>query len=73
MNATDTADTARHHASRVHAACLFDLVDVGLLPPPAESYALDIHDAAVRRLAIASGLAAAAFALAGLLLAFVAD
>lgn len=55
----------------VHAACLFDLADVGLLPPPAEGNALDLSDTTVRRLAVGASVFSVACALGGLWLAAV--
>lgn len=55
---------------RVHAACLFDMADLSLLPAPSESYLLDISDAAVRRLAVGASGAAGLLVLAGLSLAY---
>ena len=54
---------------QLHAACLFDLPDLTLLPPPMEGYALDLSDAAVRRMAVGVSAVSVACALGGLWLA----
>lgn len=55
--------------TQVHAACLYDVPDLSLLPPPMEGYALDLSDAAVRRMAVGVSLASVACAVGGLWLA----
>lgn len=64
-----TATASGLDAMQVHAACLFGIADLSLLPPPAESYALDISDAAVRRITLVASLLSVACALGGLALA----
>ncbi len=56
-------------ATTLHAACLYDLADVSLLPPPVEGYGLDLSDAAVRGMAIGMSAFAVACSVGGLWLA----
>jgi hypothetical protein len=64
---TATADD--FNAMPLHAACLYDIADVSLLPPPLEGYALDLSDAAVRRMAIGVSVLSVACSVGGLWLA----
>lgn len=64
-----TAMADDFEATQVHAACLFDVPDLSLLPPPIEGYALDLSDAAVRRMAIGVSVVSVACAVGGMWLA----
>jgi len=56
-------------ATQLHAACLFDVPDLSLLPPPMEGYALDLSDAVVRRMAVGVSVVSVACSMGGLWLA----
>ena len=55
---------------KVRGVCWDDGLAIGHEAPPTESVAMDITDAAVRRLTVAASLFAAAFAGAALTLAY---
>lgn len=64
------AVAARHYPRMAHAARVLDRDGVRMAPPVAEACALDIDDAAVRRVAISATAFASVFVLAGLVLAY---
>lgn len=64
-----TATAEDFDDTTLHAACLYDIPDLSLLPPPLDGYALDLSDASVRRMAIGVSLVSVACAVGGMWLA----